>query len=48
VGFNQRDWVEVSGQIQFRQSDKGEYIPVLQLRSRADIRKTDPGNSLYE
>lgn len=48
TGLTPRDWVEVTGQIQFRKvPETGEYIPVLQMKSRDDVKKTDPDNSFY-
>ncbi|MBY0527731.1 MAG: hypothetical protein K2R98_30315 [Gemmataceae bacterium] len=40
-------WVEVEGQIQFRKNDRDEYAPVLQLKSRNDIRKIEPETNPY-
>jgi uncharacterized membrane protein YcgQ (UPF0703/DUF1980 family) len=41
--FKQLEWVRVEGQIQFRKRrDKAdEYLPVLQLESRDDIKELD-------
>jgi len=37
--FKPGDWVEVTGQIQFRKrKDRDEYLPVLQIESRHDIK----------
>jgi uncharacterized membrane protein YcgQ (UPF0703/DUF1980 family) len=42
------DWIEASGQIQFRKIvGKEEYLPVL-LTTPADVKKTTAGTSLYE
>jgi len=42
------DWIEASGQIQFRKIvGKDEYMPVL-LTSPAGVKKTTAGTSLYE
>lgn len=41
-------WVEVTGQIQFRKlKDRDEYAPVLQLRSRDEVVPIDPPSNPY-
>jgi hypothetical protein len=41
--FELQQWVEVTGQIQFRETLRGdEYRPVLQLRSARDVVPIDP------
>ncbi len=43
-----QDWVEVQGQIQFRQMrDRNEFVPVLVVTSNDMIRKTDPDLDPY-
>ena len=45
-----RDWVEVTGEIQFRQvPGKAEYLTVMQLQDKNGVKKTDPSSTeLYE
>jgi uncharacterized membrane protein YcgQ (UPF0703/DUF1980 family) len=46
--FKPMEWVEVEGQIQFRKrKGRDEFVPVLQLRSAADIRPTQPDANMY-
>jgi hypothetical protein len=49
-GFNARDWVEVTGEIQFRQvPGKADFLTVMQLSDKNGVKKTDPsGSDLYE
>ncbi|HLW64884.1 MAG TPA: hypothetical protein VKS79_06145, partial [Gemmataceae bacterium] len=48
--LNKGDWVEVTGEIQFRQvPGKGEYITVMQLPDKNGVKKIDPsGQDLYD
>jgi uncharacterized membrane protein YcgQ (UPF0703/DUF1980 family) len=46
--LNNDQWVEVTGQIQFRKlKERDEYVPVLQLRSRNDVAAIDPPSNPY-
>jgi uncharacterized membrane protein YcgQ (UPF0703/DUF1980 family) len=46
--FKPMSWVQVTGQIQFRKrKDREEYLPVLKLRSRDDIKSTDRDEDPY-
>lgn len=48
AGIKRGQWVEVQGQIQFRKAEgRDEYRPVLQLRSRNDIRAIEPETNPY-
>jgi uncharacterized membrane protein YcgQ (UPF0703/DUF1980 family) len=47
-GFNDFDWVQVKGQIQFMQvSGQNQYVPVIRVADITDVRKADPKNE-YE
>src|SRR5262249_40066080 len=48
--LNARDWVEVTGEIQFRQvPGKADYVTVMQISDKSGVKKTDPSPSeLYE
>ncbi len=45
--FQLGDWVEATGQIQFRQATNGSYVTVLVLESGEDVRATEP-RAIYE
>jgi hypothetical protein len=42
VQINGRPWVKVTGLISFEKTDRGKWIPVLTVRSNADIVETEP------
>ena len=48
--LNARDWVEVTGEIQFRQvPGKADFLTVMQLSDKSGVKKTEPSPSeLYE
>ncbi len=47
-GFNDFDWVEVKGQIQFvKIGGQDRYLPVIMVADITDVRKTEPKNE-YE
>jgi len=49
VDFEQRQWVEVTGRIQFRKlADRDEYIPMMLLDSNDQVKQTLPDNNEYE
>ena len=46
--FEPRKGVKVTGVVEFRKLDSGEYIPVMRLRSLNDIERVELGNKIYE
>jgi hypothetical protein len=48
AAFNQQQWVQVTGEIQFRKrKDRDEYATVMVVSKASDIKKTDPDVELY-
>ena len=46
--FHSQEWVEVTGEIQFRKrKDRDEYATVMLVSHASDIKPTDPDPDLY-